>query len=77
MPRSKPTGKKTKRMLVIAVVGLIVYFLSNGPALYLLRREILADRLFRVIYAPLTLLEDWHPYVTYLRWWYHTKAERE
>lgn len=77
MPLIKPIRKNAKRLAVVALVGLIVYLLSSGPALYLVRREMLSERVFRFVYKPLANLEDWRPYVLYSRWWYNTKAERD
>jgi hypothetical protein len=77
VPQRKPAAKKTKRIAVIVVVGLMAYFLSSGPALYLMRRELLAENVVRFVYMPLAVFEEWRPCMVYQRWWYYTKTERD
>ncbi len=74
---SKPTKKKIKYVVVILVLGLVAYFLSIGPALYLMRRETLPEKAVRFVYMPLSIFEEWRPFEIYQRWWYHTEKERD
>jgi hypothetical protein len=77
MPHIKTAIKRIRLVVAVTIVGLIVYILSSGPALYMMRHKMLSEKVAKFIYMPLGQLEDWHPYIVYIRWWYNTKAERE
>jgi hypothetical protein len=73
----KTTLKKVAVVAGIASVGLFVYILSSGPAIYLVRYQIVSEKVANSVYSPLDSLTGWHPYTVYVQWWYYTKAERD
>jgi hypothetical protein len=74
---TKTTIKRVAVVAGIASVGLFIYILSSGPAIYLVRHQIISERVANSVYKPLDSLTGWHPYIVYVQWWYYTKAERD
>ena len=77
MTETKTIIKKIEIVVAVTIIALIVYILSSGPAIYLVRHKVISEKVANFIYEPLDSLTDWHPYQAYVQWWYHTKAERE
>ncbi|MGC3961552.1 MAG: hypothetical protein QM813_27600 [Verrucomicrobiota bacterium] len=75
--QNKTAAKKTKRIAAITAIVLATYVVSAGPALWLMRRELVAEGVIQLVYKPLGLLDEWRPFLLYQRWWYYTKEERE
>ena len=71
----KFVGGIVLRSVVCAVILILLYALSQGPAVYFHNRSIAAGRagyapVMTVVYAPMHRIQNWIPfYDAYMKWW--------